>query len=379
LCTLKSIIVGYFESIKVDGKGFRSFEGELSPVVSVSQNFDELLTPVDHVSRRPSDTFYLSDTSLLRCHMTAYQTTLLRKGQRAFLMVGDVYRRDTVDATHSPVFHQLDGVRVWSQAQLPTREREALSAGDVAPAQAYILNDLKGVLEGLARRLFGPSAQLRWVDAHFPFTEPSLELEVQWEGAWLELLGCGVIRGPILRACGTGKGAGHGDDIGWAFGLGLERLAMVLHSIPDIRLFWSRDPRFLSQFSGERVLAEAWEGKFTKFEPFSRHPACFKDLAFWVPAGVAVVSEEDAGKEGGGLEGSVFHENDVHAAVREAAGLLVESVTRIDRFKHPKTQKTSLCYRVNYRATDRTLTNEEVNAVMEKVRVAVRELGVELR
>jgi phenylalanyl-tRNA synthetase alpha chain len=323
---------------------------------------------------------------LLRCHMTAHQTSLLRAGHRAFLMIGDVYRRDTVDATHAPVFHQVDGVRVWRAQELPERERAALARGDRGPAEALVVADLRAALEGLARRLFGAGAQLRWVDAHFPFTHPSLELEVLWEGEWLELLGCGVIRSAILDASCGGEGA-----IGWAFGLGLERLAMVLHGIPDIRLFWSSDPRFLKQFSGERVAAEAAAGRYVKFEPFSRHPACFKDLAFWVPAGMAVVSEADADAQGlmaggspsaagaGSAAAPVFHENDLHAAVREAAGQLVESVQRVDKFVHPKTGRTSLCFRVNYRAPDRTLTNEEVNAVMERVRGAVKALGVELR
>jgi phenylalanyl-tRNA synthetase alpha chain len=380
LASLKDLIVGHFAAPSSPaGVPMRAFERELSPLVTVAQNFDELLTPQGHVSRRPSDTYYVDGGRLLRCHMTAHQTGLLRAGHSAFLMVGDVYRRDTVDATHSPVFHQVDGVRVWRAEELPQPAAAALLAGDRGPAEAHVVADLKGALEGLARRLFGQAAQLRWVDAHFPFTHPSLELEVLWEGQWLELLGCGVIRQPILAACGHGQGA-----IGWAFGMGLERLAMVLHAVPDIRLFWSSDPRFLAQFSGERVAAEAAAGRFAKFEPFSRHPACFKDLAFWVPAGMAVVSEEDADEQGqmaagGEGGGAVFHENDVHAAVREAAGQLVESVQRVDRFVHPKTGRTSLCYRVNYRAPDRTLTNEEVNGVMERVKQGVRELGVQLR
>jgi phenylalanyl-tRNA synthetase alpha chain len=385
LAALKRAIAAHFAApLHPAGVALRAFEAELSPVVSVAQNFDELLTPAGHVSRRPSDTFYVDDARLLRCHMTAHQTSLLRAGHRAFLMIGDVYRRDTVDATHAPVFHQVDGVRVWRAQELPEAERAALARGDRGPAEALVVADLRAALEGLARRLFGAGAQLRWVDAHFPFTHPSLELEVLWEGEWLELLGCGVIRSAILDASCGGEGA-----IGWAFGLGLERLAMVLHGIPDIRLFWSSDPRFLRQFSGERVAADAAAGRYVKFEPFSRHPACFKDLAFWVPAGMAVVSEADADAQGlmaGGGGGAaapsaapVFHENDLHAAVREAAGQLVESVQRVDKFVHPKTGRTSLCFRVNYRAPDRTLTNEEVNAVMARVRSAVAALGVELR
>jgi phenylalanyl-tRNA synthetase alpha chain len=381
LATLRDAIVGHFSSPRATGGApFRAFEAELSPLVSVAANFDELLTPADHVSRRPSDTFYVDDATLLRCHMTAHQTALLRGGHSAFLMVGDVYRRDTVDATHAPVFHQVDGVRVWDGAQLPPAAAAALAAGDRGPAVAFAEADLRAELGGLAAALFGAGAPTRWVPAHFPFTEPSLELEVQFEGKWLELLGCGVVRAGILAACGRGGG------VGWAFGMGLERLAMVLHGVPDIRLFWSEDARFLGQFAGAAARAARGASPYApapvKFEPFSRYPACYKDLAFWVPAGVAVQGDEDRDAEGRGLAAgaaAVFHENDVHAAVREGAGRWAESVARIDKFAHPKTGRTSLCYRVNYRAADRTLTNAEVDGVHARVVQMVKALGVELR
>lgn len=381
LATLRDAIVGHFASPRPSGgPHFRAFESELSPLVSVAANFDELLTPADHVSRRPSDTFYVSDATLLRCHMTAHQTELLRAGHTAFLMVGDVYRRDTVDATHAPVFHQVDGVRVWGADALPAAAAAALAAGDRAPAVAFAEADLRAELGGLAAALFGAGARTRWVPAHFPFTEPSLELEVQFEGKWLELLGCGVVRAGILASCGRGGG------VGWAFGMGLERLAMVLHGVPDIRLFWSEDARFVGQFAGAAARAARGASPYApapvKFEPFSRYPACYKDLAFWVPAGVAVQGDEDKDAEGRGLAAGaegVFHENDVHAAVREGAGRWAESVTRIDKFAHPKTGRTSLCYRVNYRAADRTLTNGEVDGVHARVVQMVKALGVELR
>jgi len=281
LAALRSLIVDHFSRpLGPGGTSLRAFEGELSPVVTVSQNFDELLTPLDHVSRRPSDTFYVDEGRLLRCHMTAHQTSLLRAGHRAFLMIGDVYRRDTVDATHAPVFHQVDGVRVWRTEELPEPARRALAAGDRGPAEALVVEDLKAALEGLARRLFGAGAELRWVDAHFPFTSPSLELEVQWEGKWLELLGCGVIRSAILGACGGHAGSSGAESIGWAFGLGLERLAMVLHAVPDIRLFWSTDPRFLGQFSRDRVAAEAAAGRFISLRPFQSTPRASRTLPF---------------------------------------------------------------------------------------------------
>ena len=313
-----------------------AWHDSLPPTVTVEQNFDELLTPPDHVSRSPSDTYYVDDGHVLRSHMTAHQTTLLRKGYRAFLMAGDVYRRDEIDATHYPVFHQIDGVRVFDESELPVPAGEA--------AIAYVMADLKHTLEGMARHLFG-HCEMRWVDAYFPFTDPSLELEILFEGRWLEVLGCGVIQKKILT------NAGLLNCIGWAFGMGVERLAMAVHDIPDIRLFWSQDPRFLIQFQ---------EPGHVKFKPYSRHPGCYKDIAFWVTG--------------------AYHDNDLCAVVREVAQDLCESVTLVDAFTHPKTGKSSRCYRILYRSMERSLTNEEVDELQEHVRARIEaELPVILR
>jgi phenylalanyl-tRNA synthetase len=132
-----------------------------------------------------------------------------------------------------------------------------------------IEDDLKGLLTGLARHLFG-DVEMRWRDDYFPFTDPSFELDVFFEGEWMEVLGCGVIHQEVMA------NAQQPHKYGWAFGLGLERLAMVLFGIPDIRLFWSLDERFTSQFR---------EGEFTKFVPFSKYPMCYKDVSFWLPEG----------------------------------------------------------------------------------------------
>lgn len=340
---IKAVIQRYFESgqagLTSSSTRFETFD-KLSPVVTCRQNFDDLLIPADHVSRQASDTYYVDEGRLLRCHMTAHQAELIRAGQKAWLMIGDVYRRDEVDATHYPVFHQVDGVRVWAPDELPAD----VSAGGQEAITAFIVADLKAALEGMVRSVFG-NVQTRWVDAFFPFTDPSLELEIFWEGRWLEVLGCGAVRATILSNCG------RPDGVGWAFGMGMERLAMVLYSIPDIRLFWSSDPRFLGQFAS---------GKPVKFAPYSKYPGCYKDVTFWLPGG--------------------YHENDFFSLVREAAGDLVETVSRIDAFTHPKTGRTSHCYRVLYRHMDRSLTNEEVDVLQAEVRARVEKaLGGQLR
>eukprot|EP00939_MAST-03C_sp_MAST-3C-sp1_P002513 g2513.t1 len=314
------------------------FFDDLSPVVDTASNFDNLLVPSDHVSRSRSDTFYIDETTVLRTHTSAHQTELIKSGHNAFLCTGDVYRRDTVDASHYPVFHQMEGVRVFDTKEISVEELGRDEA--VERVQAH----LKLTLEGMVRSVFG-NVDIRWVDAYFPFTDPSLEMEIYFQNEWLEVLGCGVIEQDILTH------AGRQTEIGWAFGLGLERLAMVLYDIPDIRLFWSGDDRFLSQFSSKKG--------DVKFSPFSKYPPCLKDISFWIA--------DD------------FHENDIHDAARSVAGDLVEEVKLIDDFQHPKTGRSSHCYRVVYRSMERNLTNDEIDRLQEELRGSVQGMGCELR
>jgi len=309
---------------------------DLSPIVSTGQNFDRLGFPADHVSRGRSDTYYLDDETVLRTHTSAHQIDLLSQGLDRFLVVGDVYRRDEIDRSHYPIFHQTEGVKIFEPSELANLSEEAQTE--------LIVKDLKQNLEGLASHLFG-TTEMRWLDEYFPFTHPSFELEIYFQDEWLEVLGCGMIHPTIL------KNAGRPNDKGWAFGLGLERLAMILFGIPDIRLFWSEDERFHSQFAS---------GEIIRFQPYSKYPPCYKDISFWT--------------------NDKFHANDLNELVRNIAGDLVEELELIDDFIHPKTNKTSHCYRISYRSMDRNLTNEEIDALQEQVRDrTARELGVELR
>ncbi|AQL00711.1 Phenylalanine--tRNA ligase chloroplastic/mitochondrial [Zea mays] len=305
---LKNTIYDYFDK-NFTGQ-FDKFD-DLCPLVSVKQNFDDVLVPSDHVSRSYNDTYYVDGQTVLRCHTSAHQAELLRHGHTHFLVTGDVYRRDSIDSTHYPVFHQ---VTLFFHVHL----RKMASAGAV---------------------------EMRWVDTYFPFTNPSFELEIYFQDDWLEVLGCGVTEQEIL------KRNGRRDHVAWAFGLGLERLAMVLFDIPDIRLFWSNDKRFTSQFS---------EGKLgVKFKPFSKFPPCYKDMSFWI---------NDA-----------FTENNLCEVVRGIAGDLVEEVKLIDNFTNKKGM-TSHCYRIAYRSMERSLTDEEINNLQLNVREAVKDkLEVELR
>ncbi|KAK6359401.1 hypothetical protein TWF696_000561 [Orbilia brochopaga] len=358
----------------------------LSPIVTVAQNFDCLGFPADHPGRSRSDTYYVNQHTVLRTHTSAHQAEKFRLldtvGKPGYLITADVYRRDAIDRSHYPVFHQMEGARVFSRGAdadiastvmaevrgMTVPEVEVVEScpvyedgnpvqsakGHTAAEAEAVARHLQRQLELVVSRVFGEAAgsasakeklKVRWVSAYFPFTSPSYELEVFWNNEWLEVLGCGVVRQDLLDY------AGHSDKIGWAFGLGLERIAMLMYGIPDIRLFWSRDERFARQFA---------DGVVRRYEPFSRYPHCYKDVAFWVPG--------------------TFHENDFMELVRGVGGDLVEDVKLIDEFTHPKTGRKSMCYRINYCSLDRTLTNEEVDSLQEKVRAALPEkLHVELR
>lgn len=311
---------------------------DINPIVDTKSCFDDLRVGIDHVSRKPSDTYYLNDQSVLRTHTSAHQTHFISSGISAFLCTGDVYRRDEIDSSHYPIFHQMEGVRIFDDKDFP-------NGASITESKKIIEEDLKNILTGLAKHLFG-DVEMRWRNDYFPFTEPSFELEIFFNGDWLEVLGCGVIHDEVM------SNSGKPNKYGWAFGLGLERLAMVLFSIPDIRLFWSNDERFISQFKS---------GQITKFIPYSKFPHCYKDVSFWLP------------KEG-------LHVNDVYELIRNFAGDLVERVELFDQFTNKKTGKQSHAYRITYRHMDRSLTNEEVDSVQFQLRSElVNKLKVELR
>ncbi|BES91585.1 unnamed protein product [Nesidiocoris tenuis] len=341
-----------------------SIYDRLPPVVSVQQNFDSLLIPKDHVSRSKSDCYYVNREHLLRAHTTAHQAELVGMGLDNFLVFGDVYRRDEVDRTHYPVFHQADALRLRTPGQLSnlagdkvtvfegrsgkeTPEKQAEHSMD---ATKLMESELKATLVGLAQALFGKDIRYRWVDVYFPFTHPSWELEVHFNGDWLEVLGCGITRHDIL------KSAGAPGTIGWAFGLGLERLAMLLYDIPDIRLFWSKDTGFLSQFKG-KAPSDA-----IRYRPLSVYPQCYNDVSFWLP------------------QDGIFQPNDFHELAREIGGDILEQIELKDDFTHPKTGRRSLCYRMTYRHLEKTLTQEEVNIIHKAIcDKATETLGIVVR
>jgi phenylalanyl-tRNA synthetase alpha chain len=187
-------------------------------------NFSALNMPEDHPARDMQDTFYLPNGHLLRTHTSPVQIRYMEQNDPPIRVVapGRVYRRDTVDATHSAVFHQVE-----------------LLAVD----RGLTFTDLKGTIGEFIRQMFG-EVEIRFRPSYFPFTEPSAEVDVRWKGNWLEVLGCGMVDPNVLKA------VGYDPEVytGFAAGFGIERFAMVLHQIDDIRRVYASDLRFLHQF-----------------------------------------------------------------------------------------------------------------------------------
>lgn len=321
LCQLKLELARHFSTYDlIDDK---------SEVVSTKANFDDLLINLDHPSRSPSDTYYVDENHVLRTATSAHQTELMRSGYRQVLVVGDVYRKDTIDKTHYPVFHQVEGLKI-------------MPSGD---ARADLLNTLEGMIQTIL-----PGIKYRILDDYFPFTQRSLEIEVWYNGDWLEILGAGVIQPKILKSCGI-------QGTGWAFGIGLDRLLMAKCAIPDIRYLWSEDPRFISQY----------EGGLVKFEAYSKYPPSYRDISFWVNNYQEDESDNCWDKH-----------KDFCSMIRELSGDLIESIEQVDLYR--KENRTSLAYRICYRSPDRTLLNEEINQIQEAVRdMVVKRLKVILR
>lgn len=199
--------------------------------------FDQLNTPIDHPARDLQDTFYINDNIVLRSQTSSVQIRVMetQKPPIKIICPGAVYRSDSVDPTHSPVFHQIEGLVIDKN---------------------ITMSDLKGTLETFAKKCLGESTQIRFRPHHFPYTEPSAEVDVSCfvckgkgcrvcknEG-WIELLGCGMVHPKVLENCGIDSEIYSG----FAFGFGVERIAMAKYGIDDMRLLYENDVRFLKQF-----------------------------------------------------------------------------------------------------------------------------------
>jgi phenylalanyl-tRNA synthetase alpha chain len=217
------------------GMGYEVIEGP--EVERDYYNFEALNIPADHPAKDEQDTFYINGDILLRTQTSSTQIHAMESGKIPIRMIapGRVYRSDAVDATHSPTFHQVEGLVV---------------------DKGVTFADLKGTLDEFAKKLFGEETKTRFRPHHFPFTEPSAEMDVscfkcggkgcsfcKGEG-WIEILGCGMVHPHVLEICGIDPN----EYSGFAFGVGLERIALLNYEIDDMRLLYENDIRFLKQF-----------------------------------------------------------------------------------------------------------------------------------
>lgn len=217
------------------GMGYEVVEG---PEVEYDRyNFEKLNIPKGHPARDEQDTFYINENILLRSQTSPVQVRTMEKGKLPIRMIapGRVFRSDEVDATHSPSFHQIEGLVIDKNITFA---------------------DLKGTLAEFARELFGPETKVKFRPHHFPFTEPSAEVDVTCfkcggsgcrfckGSGWIEILGCGMVHPHVLEMCGIDPD----EYSGFAFGVGLERIALLKYEIDDMRLLYENDIRFLKQF-----------------------------------------------------------------------------------------------------------------------------------
>lgn len=299
---------------------------EIPEIVPVDVSFDLFDFPDNHPARSSSDTYYVTKERILRTHNTVswyyylhdpqVRAKIEKRESIGALCYGKVYRKDEIDRRHMNIFHQIDGWRLIpdTEGTLP-------------------LDELKRVLSEVVETIFGKDIEYRFLDDTFPYTDPSTQIEVKVHGEWVEILGAGMIKPSVLKKMGV-----EGYN-GWAFGFGIERLAIISMQLPDIRLLWSEDERVQKQLELGRVFVEV-----------SKYPPVVRDISF-------IVKKD-------------FIPNDYFELVRDIAGDLVEEVELLDRYENDEkfgADKLSYAYRVTYRSLERTLTNSEVEVMHKKL------------
>ncbi|MDQ1284277.1 MAG: Phenylalanine--tRNA ligase [Patescibacteria group bacterium] len=315
---------------------------EMPKIVTVKDEFDTLNSPAEHPTRKETDTFFIDETNHLRTQMTVMWPFYFREegvlqelekaGQVMALAPGLVYRKDEIDRKHFPAFHQIDGLLICKKDK-----------------KIITLDDLKEVEIEMTKSIFGEDVEYRFLVDSFPFTDPSIQIEIKFNGDWLEVLGSGLVHAQVLKNLGLDPEIYNG----WAFGIGIERLAMVKFEIPDIRVFWSNDERITSQFKDIN----------SKFKEVSKFPATIRDISFIINKDVSL--------------------NNYYEIVRDYADNLIEEVKLLDEYENEEKfgkDKKSYTFRIVYRSSERTLTNEEINEIQEKIRAKTeKELGALLR
>lgn len=303
---------------------------ETPEVISPSIVFDLFNFPKDHPARTQSDTYYVDDTHILRPHtslMWKYYLELpevlekLEKdGAAGALCYGTVYRRDEIDWQHTNVLHHIDGLFLCKKSVKELGQ-----------------SDLENILWEVARQIFGKDVKAEFRVDHFPYTDPSLEMNIAWGEKWIEILGAGIVHPAVIKNLGLDERVYNG----WAFGFGVDRLAMIKMQIPDIRLLRSEDERVKKQLADINH----------KYQAVSKYPPVVRDISFVV-------------------EKSQFNEFRYYEMVREIGDKLVEEVKLLDKYEDEKkfsAGKISYTFRITYRDLDRTLTSEEVDVVHKNI------------
>ncbi len=298
-------------------------------IVTVEQCFDLLNMPEDHPARKETDTYYLDDTHILRAHTTAFWSFYLKdsevlerlekEGEIRALAPGIVFRKDEIDRSHYPAFHQIDGLLICKKSKkIITQE------------------DLKAVQVELAKGIFGPDIEWKFIPDAFPYTIESLEMDIMFNGEWMEVNGAGLVNPIVLKKFGLDPEVYNG----WAFGFG-DRLAMIKMGIPDIRILWSEDPHITSQFKDIN----------SKYKEVSKYPSITRDISFIIDKNINL--------------------NNYYEIVRDYAENLIEEVRLLDEYEDENKfgkDKKSYTFRIAYRSPERTLTNEEINKIQEEIR-----------
>src|SRR3989338_6247203 len=321
---------------------FKNFDHIQTPEVARADvSFDLFNFPPDHPARSKSDTYSIDDNHILRTHTTVMwhyylqqpeiRSRILNLKSVGSLCHGKVYRKDEIDRNHMNVFHQMDGWYLCPKSE-----------------KIIGLDDLKEVLVEIAHAVFGENIKYRFNVDTFPYTDPSCEMEVEVGGRWIEVLGSGVVRGSVL------KNLGVDPDIynGWAFGFGLERLAIISMDLPDIILLWSDDLRVKKQLH-----------LGSKFKEVSKFPPITRDISF--------------------IEKNDFIPNNYFDLIRDFGGNLVEQVELLDKYENEKKfgkDKISFTYRIVYRSNERTLMTDEIDLIQKKIYdETASQFGAELR
>ena len=302
-------------------------------IVTIEEDFDLLNTPKDHPSRRETDTYYVDETHVLRTQMTVMWSFYLKDkeileklkedGEVGALSPGIVFRKDEIDRSHYPAFHQIDGLYVCKKLKKIIAQK-----------------DLEEVQIDLAKGIFGPNIEYKFIVDTFPFTDPSVEMDIKFNGEWMEVNGAGLVHPQVLKNFGLDPEVYNG----WAFGFG-DRLAMIKMEIPDIRILWSNDPRITSQFKDIN----------SKFKEVSKYPPISRDISFIIDKNVNL--------------------NNYYEIVRDFAENLIEEVKLLDSYEDDGKfgkDKKSYTFRIIYRSPERTLTNSEINVIQEKIREETR-------